>query len=159
MADCGGHLPYLSVPPLRESQLEPGSWNVFPESDRKIAGRNCRISGEEFHVGLPRFAALDKYAVSQSLERVLGWHALDLNEIRPFVAIPGFQKKMFGLAIIRKKEEPFAVRIKPANGIDVTEKRAEILESTAPRLTGELAENPIWLVEKEIGVFLWGQFF
>jgi hypothetical protein len=159
MADRRSHLPHLPVAPLRESQLKPSCWNILPESDRDIAGRDRRIPGKEFHGSSPGLSAFDDNSGSQFLQRILCRDAFNLNQIRPRMGEAGFQEKVFGLTVVREEEEPFAVRIEPADWINVAGKRTEILKSSASWFTGELAQNPVRLVEKEIGELLRGWSF
>lgn len=56
---------------------------------------------------------------------------------------------MVELAIIGQKQQPFAVEIEPADGVDVLE-RDEVFEGGASLLIGELRQDAERFIEKNI---------
>jgi hypothetical protein len=67
------------------------------------------------------------------------------------VSIARFQKEMFRRTIVREEKKTLAVGVKPPDGVDITREWTERFECPSPGVVGELGEDAIRFVEKDVG--------
>jgi len=67
------------------------------------------------------------------------------------VSIARLQKEMLCGTIVREEKKTFAVCVKPPDGVDITREWTERFECLSPGIVGELGEDPIRFVEKDVG--------
>jgi hypothetical protein len=96
------------------------------------------------------FSPFNYHSRSQSGEGILTRYAFDLHEIGALVSIARLQKEMLCRTIVCEEKKTLAVRVKPPNGVDVTLEWTERLECLSPGTVGELGEDPIRFVEKDV---------
>jgi hypothetical protein len=110
VTDCGGHAPDLAITALTESKLDPGRWDVYAETNRRVARPEYRWVDQS---GLGRTG----YTILQHdtpAERVYGrpcGKTFDLGQI----GLPGLalwrSQTMGKPTIIGQQQQAFAVAI------------------------------------------------
>lgn len=146
------HFSYLSVSAFPHSDLDPGRWNRFPESDGNRPGWKLRRFFEQAHRCSFRTTPFENYAGAKFRQSLRRRNSLNLNKIRAFMTEPRLKKLMLERAIICEKQEPFTVAVQPPDRIYVLGKRSKRTQSLPAGTVGELAEYAIRLVEDNVDV-------
>ena len=151
MTDCCSHFADLAIAPFRENYLKPCCGNAFSMSDWYLSERDRRLGIKERHSSLLGFSPFNRHSCSQPVEGILTGHAFDLHEIGALVSIARLQKEMLCRTIVREEKKTLTVCVKPPDGVDITREWTERFECFSPGIVGELGEDPIWFVEKDVG--------
>src|SRR6267143_5477399 len=108
MSDEIKHAPYLLVLSLMQDDLKPGVGLCLINAFDFCRRRACSI--------------FERDATSQSLNRLLGGHALYLClvNLRDFVARGG--DEVCKLAIVRQQQQTFSIEIQAANWVNTTKR-------------------------------------
>ena len=145
------HFADLAIAPFRESYLKPCCGNAFSKSDWYLTERDRRLESDERHGSWLGFSPLNHHSRSQSGEGILTRYAFDLHEIGALVSIARLQKEMFCRTIVCEEKKTLAVCVKPPDGVEIVREWTERFERLSPGIVGELGEDPMWFVEKDVG--------
>jgi hypothetical protein len=97
------------------------------------------------------FSPLNLHSCSQPCEGLSTGDPFDLYEIGALVSMARFQKEMLRRTVVREQKKALTVCVKSPDGVDILREWTERFERHSPGIVGELGEDPIWFVEKDVG--------
>ena len=139
----------LAVFAFREFERKPCVWHIFPNANRRIAGRKHRCGIEK--AGPARQGAMTAEVKSAGFESAQSIRSRDMFDLRPILAavpVPRVQQARVEAGFVAEEEEAFGVRVEPAKRIYFC-RQTEICEC-APAGAGfgsELREHAVRFVE------------
>ena len=128
MADGCRHLPHLAISPLRESNLQPRCRDALPESYGCFSSWQSWVFLQEPDFRISCFSPLDHHTRSQFVDSLSARDLFYLSEIGSLVPITRVEQSMLELVVVREKEKSLAIRIEPADRVDVGRKRPQVAE-------------------------------
>jgi len=149
----GRHATHLAVAALTDAELQPAGWDGLALADGGIA-RPHRRFGHQAHPGRQRHAIFEFNPPAPLLQIRCAGGAFDLYPVGFPQFVAGLGQAGLQRAVIGEQQQPFAVTIQTAGGIDVADRNI-ILQGFAPGRIGELAKYHVGLVEENHLAFGW----
>ncbi len=143
----GGHPPHLAVAPLDNLDLQPAGGDLPALAYGRIAWPH-RGFLHDARPGGQGHAVVELYPGAQGGQFLLARHAFHLYPVGLGGLLPRLGEARLQLAVVGEQQEPLAVAIEPACGIDAGLGDV-ILEGLAARLVGELTEHHVGLVQQQ----------
>ena len=151
MADGGGHPSNLAVLTLGELERDPGVRDVFPMTDRRIAGRQLRGRIEQPDTTGPgaEFTEVDSAAL-EAAQRLRVRHALHLRPVLAPVGMTWIQKAGVQAGLAAQQQQALGIGVETAEGINAFWEREVGQRAPAgTRFGSELGQHAVRLVERD----------
>ena len=143
----GGHAPHLAVAPLHDCYLQPAGGDLFALAYGRVAWPHRRVI-HDARPGGQGHAVVEFHTGAKGGQFLLARDAFHLHPVGLGGLLSRLGEACLQLAVVGEQQEPFAVSIQPARGIDAGLFDV-ILEGLAARLVGELAEHHVRLVQEQ----------
>ncbi|CAJ1811646.1 hypothetical protein LMBIIBHN_01351 [Aeromonas salmonicida] len=143
----GRHAPHLTVAPLYYLDLEPAGGDLLALADRRIAWPHIGLIHEPCLGGQCQ-AVVEFNPGAQGGQFLFARYAFHLHPVSLGRLLSRLGEASLQLAVVGEQQEPLAVTVQPAGGIDAGLLDV-ILEGLAAGLVGELAEHHVGLVQEQ----------
>ena len=126
------HAPHLPVAALAQLEFDPGGGNRLAHADRRVARPQSRRLVDHAGGGGAAGTVVERHALPQGLERLVGRRAFDLHA----VALGERRARLADARLPRpevgQQHQAFAVEVEPSCGIE-TRQRNEVARASAGR--------------------------
>lgn len=148
--DCGRHSPDLAVFAFDQRKLQPSGWDVFSESDGRIAGWQTRRQLQQTGVARPGPMSFQiDAAAAKRLQGGFRWNVFHLSEIRSRMGGRRIEQSVVKSGFIGQQKQSFGIEVQTAERVNAGWK-PEVGERSLPGLIGrELAQHAVGFKERQ----------